>query len=232
MVLLLGAIVGYVQGAFKQIASFIGILVGVLLGYMLSKPMGASLSSIFKTQESFGVTMAFLLVAITVPLILAYVAKLLTKAINVVQLGVVNRIIGAGVGVLCYALLQSVAFNMMDFIDSDGGNNKAKLEKRPEVFYKMKHMAQFVMPDQLLVTDAYEELSGMEPKTGIVPMVDKATLNFEKQMIESTKQKTLKALQKRGVDVPPDVLEQLDPIYEALIHELLPQGEDVINSAK
>ncbi len=166
-VLLVGAVIGFCQGAFKQIANFVGVAVGILLACLLYDKFGDFLSLKTGTSESVGHTIAFLLIAVFAPVLLGWIATLFTKLLNKIHLGFLNRLAGAVIGMICYGLLMSFAFNIMDFAMSSAGMKPERLEGRPEIFYMVKHASQIFVPDFIIVTDSAEEQNGIEPKHGI-----------------------------------------------------------------
>lgn len=167
IVLLVGAIIGYIQGAFKQIANLAGVVVGFLLAISLYDRFGQYLASSTGASDTIGNTIAFVIIVILVPMVLGWVASLLTKFFKTVHLNFLNRLAGAFIGLVCYGLLLSVAFNIMDFARSNGGMHPEKLEERSELFYAWKHAAQWALPDVTIVTDSTEEANGQTPMHGI-----------------------------------------------------------------
>ncbi|MCM1312619.1 MAG: CvpA family protein [Bacteroides sp.] len=167
IVLLVGAGIGFYQGAFKQIANFVGVVAGIVLACVLYDNFGDYLSVKTGASEGIGHTVAFLLIAVLTPIVFGWVATLFTKLFNGLHLGCLNRLAGAVVGVVCYGLLMSFAFNVMDFVTSSAGMKPEKLDGRPALFYKVKHAAQIFVPDFIIVTDAVEEQNGCIPKHGI-----------------------------------------------------------------
>ncbi len=167
IVLLIGAVMGFVQGAFKQLANFVGVMVGIVLAIALYDKFGAFLSSATGASSGIGNTIAFVLLAIIVPVLLGWIASLLTKFFKTIHLNFLNRLAGAFIGLICYGLLMTFAFNVMDFATSNGGMHPEKLGERSELFYAWKHAAQFGVPDFMIVTDAVEEAQGQEPRHGI-----------------------------------------------------------------
>ena len=174
-VLIVGAFIGWKQGAFKQVAHFLGVAVGLLIAATLYHQFGDFLADKTGASIGFGRLIAFVLIVIVVPIALGWIAAFFTEFFKKLKLNFLNRIIGALVGVVCYALMLSVALNLFDFIASNAGFKTQKLSKRTEFYYQMKHATQVVIPDLLLVTDATEVANGCEPKYGLKPVVDKAT---------------------------------------------------------
>ena len=175
IVLIVGAVIGFKQGAFKQVAHFLGVAVGLLIAATLYHQFGDFLADKTGASIGFGRLIAFVLIVIIVPLALGWIAAFLTEFFKKLKLNFLNRIIGALVGVVCYAVILSVALNLFDFIASNAGFKPQKLGERTDLYYQLKHATQVVIPDILLVTDQTEVANGCEPKYGLKPVVDKAT---------------------------------------------------------
>ncbi|MCH5174879.1 MAG: CvpA family protein [Prevotellaceae bacterium] len=173
--LLIGVIVGYRQGALKQIANFLGIALGLVIAAVAYHQFGDFLADKTGAAVGIGRILAFVVIVVFVPLILGWVASLLAEILKKLKLNFFNRLIGAAVGFVSYALILSVAFNILDFIASNGGCRPQKLEERPELYYSVKHLTQVAIPDILIVTDKTEEENGAEPKHGIQPVIDEAS---------------------------------------------------------
>lgn len=181
IVLIVGAVIGYKQGAFKQVAHFLGVAVGLLIAATLYHQFGDFLADKTGASIGFGRLIAFVLIVIIVPLALGWLAAFFTEFFKKLKLNFLNRIVGALVGVVCYALILSVALNLFDFIASNAGFKPQKLGERSELYYQMKHATQVVIPDILLVTDPTEVANGCEPKYGLKPVVDKINPSKQKE---------------------------------------------------
>ena len=175
IVLIVGAIIGFKQGAFKQVAHFLGVAAGLLIAATLYHQFGDFLADKTGASIGFGRLIAFVLIVIVVPIALGWIAAFLTEFLKKLKLNFLNRLIGAVVGVICYAVVLSFALNLFDFVASNAGWKPEKLGERSNLYYGMKHATQVVIPDVLLVTDATEVANGCEPKYGLKPVVDKAT---------------------------------------------------------
>ena len=181
IVLIVGAIVGWKQGAFKQVANFLGVAVGLLIAATLYHQFGDFLADKTGASIGFGRLIAFVLIVIVVPIALGWIAAFFTEFFKKLKLNFLNRLLGAVVGVVCYALILSVALNLFDFIASNAGFKPQKLGERSELYYQMKHATQVVIPDILLVTDPTEVANGCEPKYGLKPVVDKINPSKQKE---------------------------------------------------
>lgn len=172
--LLVGAVIGFIQGAFKQIAHLAGVAVGLVLASVLYERFGDYLAAKTGATDDFGHYIAFVLIVIVVPIVLGWLATLLTALFKKMKINFLNRAVGAIIGLVSYALILSFAFNMFDFIGSNAGFKTEKLSEKEELYYTMKHATQIVLPDFFIVTDSTEIANGAEPKYGLKPVVDDA----------------------------------------------------------
>lgn len=174
IVLGLGAVIGFYQGAFKQIANLLGVLVCIILAATLYKQCGDFLAVKSGASASVAQIAAFVLIVIIVPVLLGILASLLTKLFSTMHLGALNRLLGAVIGVVCYGLLLSFAFNVYDFVESKFGYDTKVLTPREPLFYQVKHACQPVIPDLVIVSDSTEVAQGREAKKGVRGVIDKA----------------------------------------------------------
>ena len=173
IVFAVGAIVGLVQGAFKQIANIIGIIAGVVLAILLYDKYGEQLAVSLGTEVQYGQIIVFILIAVIVPLALGWLATLLTKLFSAIKLGWINRLVGMTIGALSYGLIMSVAFNIMDLVVSSGGTKLEKLEARSELYYHVKHASHPILPEILIVTDNTETDNGYKLHKGLADKLPK-----------------------------------------------------------
>jgi len=175
-VLIIGAVIGFYQGAFKQIANFIGVALGIILASMLYQQCGDFLADKSGASTGTAHAVAFVAIVILVPIVLGWIASLLTKAASSIHLGFLNRLAGAALGCISYGLVLSFAFNLMDFVESRYGYAPEKLQERTELYYLTKQASHPIVPDMLIVADSTEIANGAAPRCGIRNMVD-STLN-------------------------------------------------------
>ena len=174
IILALGAAVGCYQGAFKQIANLLGVVLGIFIAASFYKQGGELLASKCGASATVAQIAAFVILVIVIPVCLGFVATLLTKLFSSIHLGCLNRLAGAVIGVVCYGLLLSFAFNVYDFVESKFGYSPEKLEQREDLFYTVKNVSQPLLPDMLIVADSTEVSRGAKVRRGVKSVVDKA----------------------------------------------------------
>ncbi|WP_303915234.1 CvpA family protein [Bacteroides mediterraneensis] len=145
-VLAMGAVSGFMKGLLKQLASMVGLVAGLLVARALFASLGEQLAVKVGTSVTVGQILAFLLIGLVVPLVLSVVASTLTKIVDRVSLGFVNRWLGAGLGALKYALLVSVVIHFIDFADSKDNLIHSTTKGSSLLYYPVKDLSGFFYP--------------------------------------------------------------------------------------
>ena len=91
----------------------------------------------------------------TVALVFLLVAALLTKAMEAVSLGWLNRWLGAGLGALKFLLLVSLLICVVEFIDSDNTMIDRTMKEESVLYYPIESFAGMFFPAAKEVTEQY-----------------------------------------------------------------------------
>lgn len=108
----LGLVKGAMSGLLRQVVSIVGLFAGLFVAIMLYSALGDWLAPHLGSNVSFGRALAFVLIWIVVPMGLAFLAGLLTRALRVAKLGGLNRLGGALLGGLKYLVFLSCVLNV------------------------------------------------------------------------------------------------------------------------
>lgn len=155
VVALLGAAMGLMKGFIRQLASIMGLVVGLLAAKALYASLATKLCPLLTDSMDFARILAFVLIWLVVPLGFMVLAWLLTKAIEAVSLGWLNRWLGCGLGMMKALLLASLVISVIEFIDSD---NKLICSTKKEVsvlYYPMQSFAGIFVPSAKNITQQY-----------------------------------------------------------------------------
>ena len=125
-----GVIVGFMKGFIRQLASILGLIVGLLAAKALYTSLAVKLCP-------------------------TVVASVLTKALEAVSLGWLNRMLGAGLGALKYLLLVSLVICVIQFIDSDSQLISQTKKEQSLLYYPMESFAGIFFPAAKEVTQQY-----------------------------------------------------------------------------
>ncbi len=104
---------GWRAGFVKELVSSAGFLVGLLIAATCYSAFGEALAVNGTETNIVTNIIAFFLLWIIVPIVLGFVANILTKALKGMQLGMPNSILGAAVSLLKYFVLLSCVLNVM-----------------------------------------------------------------------------------------------------------------------
>ena len=107
-----GFVKGLVCGFLRQVVSIVGFLVGLWVAFMLCSALGDWIAPHIGSDVPVGRALAFILLWIGVPVGLSLSAYVLTKAVEAVKLGWLNRLGGALLGGLKYMVFLSCALNV------------------------------------------------------------------------------------------------------------------------
>ena len=86
-----GAVIGFIKGFIKQLASILGLIVGLLAAKTLYVSVAERVFSKIMDSMTFAQILAFVAIWVVVPLLFLLVASVLTKAMEAVSLGWLNR---------------------------------------------------------------------------------------------------------------------------------------------
>ena len=147
-----GTVLGFTKGALRQVATLVGLVAGLLLARALYLTVGERMAVELGTSATVAQIIAFFLIWILVPIALLWVASLLTRVLEVVHLGILNRIAGALVGGVKYALLASLVIQLIEFIDPQDGLISKTIKKSSVLYYSMEEVGDVFVPTLKNVT--------------------------------------------------------------------------------
>ena len=156
-ILALGVIRGYMRGLVRQLASLVGLVAGLLIARALYAGVGEYLSVQMGTSVGLSQVIAFFLIWIAVPLVLSVVAFLLTKALQIIKLGFLNRLLGAVLGGLKYALILSLLLQLMAYIDPKSEMIPKETKNQSKFYNKIESFTDIFIPIINKYTEEVEE---------------------------------------------------------------------------
>lgn len=162
ILLALGAVSGFMKGFFKQLAAVVGLIAGLLVARALFVGLGEQLAVAVGTSVTFGQILAFLLIGLIVPLVLSLLASALTKIVDMTGLGFINRLLGAVLGVIKYALVISLVIHFIDFADSKDNLIHSTTKGSSLLYYPIKDFSAFFYPVVKTVTEKFIETDNIQ----------------------------------------------------------------------
>lgn len=150
-----GAIRGFMKGFIRQLTSILGLIAGLLAAKALYASLAEKLCPAITDSMTVAQVVSFIMIWIAVPLIFAVVASVLTKAMEVISLGWLNRFLGAGLGALKFLLLTSLLICVIEFIDSDNHLINKTKKDASVLYYPIEAFAGIFFPAAKEVTQQY-----------------------------------------------------------------------------
>ena len=141
-----GAILGFSKGFLKQLASLLGLVAGLLIAKALYATVAERVFLPLTDSQTVAQGIAFVVIWLAVPLAFLLLASLLTKAMEAVSLGWVNRLLGAVLGALKAALLVSLLVCVVEYIDTDNTILKKTKKQESVLYYPMEKFAGLFLP--------------------------------------------------------------------------------------
>jgi membrane protein required for colicin V production len=122
VILLLGFYSGFRKGLVVELTSLLGLILGIVGAYYISKHHGLYIGEWLNWDPEYLKITTFLLSFLLILIVVSLIGKGITKLMDVVALGIVNKILGGVFGLLKFALLISVLLLLFNAI-----NNEMKL---------------------------------------------------------------------------------------------------------
>lgn len=149
----IGVIQGLIKGSLKQLAVIVGLIAGLLLARALFGILAEQLAPVLGTSITVAQILSFILVWVAVPLGCSLIASVLTKALEVINLGWLNRLFGALLGAIKVMLLVGLGIYVLEYIDPKS-EMVSKTTKNASLLYSpMKEFADMFLPAIKDVTD-------------------------------------------------------------------------------
>ena len=159
VILAVGLIRGYKRGFLSQLAGLVGLVAGLLIARALYISAGEYLAVKVGTSVMLGQVLAFFLIWIAVPMILSLIANLLTKALQVVCLDFINRLLGAVLGGMKYLLLLSLLLQLVAFVDPEGEVVSRETMENSELYDMVESFSGIFIP---VIDSAGEQLKTID----------------------------------------------------------------------
>ncbi len=151
----IGVVTGLMKGFIRQLASILGLIVGLLAARALYQALAERLCPALTDSMTVAQVLAFAIIWIAVPLLFSLVASLLTRALEAVSLGWLNRWLGSGLGAIKYMLLVSLMIFVIEYIDGDNKLIGATKKKESALYYPMERFGKIFFPAAKNMTEQY-----------------------------------------------------------------------------
>ena len=149
---------GINEGICEADGVYCRLIAGLLMARALFGIVAERLAPVLGTSTTVAQVLAFILIWVAVPLGFAFVASLLTKALDAVHLGWLNRWLGSGLGALKYMILIGLAIHVIEYIDPNNELISATKKKESVLYYPMRDLSGIFFPVFKNVTEQLIEI--------------------------------------------------------------------------
>ncbi len=126
---------GYKKGLIIEVASLAALVLGLYFAFYFSDFAAEMLNYLFTLEEKYVSVLAFIMTFIVVIFLVITTGKIVQKFVDILLLGLLNKLAGAAFGVLKGALLLSILIFVINYVDS--GQNLINPEARQKsMFYE------------------------------------------------------------------------------------------------
>lgn len=108
LILLYGLVRGFFRGLLAEIASLVGIVAGIYSAIHFSYILSDFFSENMNWDSEYVNLIAFAITFVLIVFLISLAGKILTKMAGFAALGIVNKLLGAGFGLLKMAFIASV----------------------------------------------------------------------------------------------------------------------------
>ena len=155
VVLAAGLILGFTKGFLRQLASILGLIVGLFVAKALYATVAVKILPLVDGAMTAAHIISFIAIWLIVPLLFVFAASLVTKALEIIHLGWLNRIMGAILGAAKYLLLASLIIGFIESFDSDNSLISQTKKEDSVLYYPMQKLSEFFIPAAKKVTQQY-----------------------------------------------------------------------------
>lgn len=141
-----GALVGCFRGFIKQLASILSLVFGLIAAKTLYVSLANYIHPKLVDSLPAAQVISFIIIWIAISIAFAIVASVLTKGLNLIALGGLNRLFGFLLGGLKYIMLISLFIGALEFFDS---NNKLISQTKKSdsmLYYPMNNITKSFFP--------------------------------------------------------------------------------------
>ena len=154
-----GVIQGLMKGSIKQLASIVGFVAGLLLARALFGTVAEQLAPALHTSITVAQILSFILIWVAVPIGCSLIASVLTKALEVVILGWINRLAGALLGAVKMMLLVGIGIYVLEYVDPKNELISKTTINSSVLYGPMKELVDQCLPVIKDVTDDIKDVT-------------------------------------------------------------------------
>ncbi len=121
-----GVVHGFTTGLIRQVSSVVGLILSFVMAARFMVSVADAASRLLGISEDLAPLVGFILVFILIQIIAFALAKMVESVIGALKLTTVNRALGGAFGAVKAALVLSVLFLVLDYVNLPGDAIESK----------------------------------------------------------------------------------------------------------
>ncbi|HEX2968092.1 MAG TPA: CvpA family protein [Bacteroidales bacterium] len=118
IILIISVVTGFINGFVKEVASLAALILGIWGAIRFSAFTAGKLYDYFDMTGQYVGIIAFIITFCIIVIIIHFIGIIADRIVTSISLGLVNRILGMGFGLLKSILIMSVFFVVLNVLDS------------------------------------------------------------------------------------------------------------------
>lgn len=119
--LLVGLIFGFIRGFVTEVIKLLVVVVGVIVSYRYGNEVAIWFFEQFQWAEWICRTVAYSLLFISTAICLTLIGKVIIKLLSIIHLTLVNKLLGAGFGVIKWGLILTLLVYCTNYLNFQFG---------------------------------------------------------------------------------------------------------------
>lgn len=136
-----GLVRGLIKGFVHELTSLVAIVAGVLGAKLWAAGLALKLAEMLTLEPKYAQPLSYVLLFVAIALSLHLIGKLFEKILKAISLGGINKVLGALFGAIKLALLVSIIFNCVEFVDSKAKFIKKEIKENSVCYKPVIHLA-------------------------------------------------------------------------------------------
>lgn len=167
IVLAIGLARGASRGLIRQICAVVGLVAGLLVARALYAVVGEELASQIGTSVTLTQIVSFVIIWAVIPGVLMLAGSVLTKTLDAISLGSINRLLGALAGVVLHLLVLGLLVRVVEYVDPENQLISLPTKQSSLFYYPLGELTGVFFP---VVREIYERANG-EVADALAPML-------------------------------------------------------------
>ncbi|MDO5571266.1 MAG: CvpA family protein [Bacteroidales bacterium] len=113
-----GMVAGLKEGIIKEAAGIASLVLGLLAARIFGAELHPFVVQFFNTDDKWTLLVSYFLIFLAVVIAIRLIAHIITKMLELVALGFINKILGAILGGVKYIIFFSLIFNIVELAET------------------------------------------------------------------------------------------------------------------